>query len=276
MTSLAKFLPLLPITLLARDLIQEVPLNDRVAIQVAIATNHVTTLNFPGPITALDGAAISADPKTPALFQLAHTPGSAFLSLRATEARAQANLNVRWKDRTYVFLLHEDTQPILSLNLVPTPHPKALPAPRLSTTRLLALLDKAKAFPLLKEQHPHAVAGVEFRTFVTQTNVTDYGDFRVQLHEIYRFHHEDSLVFKITLKNRTDAPLALDPMSLAIRVGNHVHPQSISDAPASLPPQGETLIHLAITGTPDGGRADLSLKNHFQVLVTRPSTAYQP
>jgi hypothetical protein len=276
MTSLAKCLPFLPLALVAQDLIQEVPLNDRVAIEVPIATNRVTALNFPGPIAAIDGASISADPKIPGLFQLAHTQGSAFLSLRATQPGAKANLNVRWKDRTYVFLLREDPEPVLSLNLVPAPQPKALPAPRLSTTRLLALLDKAKAFPLLKEQHPHAVAGVEFRTFATQTNLTDYGDFRIQVEEVYHFQHEDSLVFRTTFHNPGPTPVTYDPVSLAVRVGNLVYPQSISDAPGVIPPQGHSTIYLAITGSPDGGRADLSLKNSFQILVTRTPSPAQP
>ena len=271
MTSPVRFLLFLPLAVLARDPIEVVPLDDRVVVEVPVATNHVTTLSFPGPITAIDGANVSADPKTPALFQLAHTRGSAFLSLRATEARATANLNVRWKDRTYVFLLREDHQPVLSLNLVLPDTPQALPAPRLSSTRLLALLDKAKAFPLLKEQHPKAVAGVDVRTWVGMTNATDYGDFKVQMEEVYRFQHEDTLVFKAQIHNHADLPLTYDPAALSVRVGSRVYPHSITDASGSVPPKGVATFYLAITGTPDGARNDLSLKNTFHIQVTRTS-----
>ena len=76
--------------------IQQVWLDDRVAVLVPVATNRVTTISFPSAITAIDGAGITVDGKTPGLFQLAHTKGSAFLSVRALFPKASANLNIRW------------------------------------------------------------------------------------------------------------------------------------------------------------------------------------
>ena len=64
--------------------IQRAILDDRVVVVVPVATNRVTTISFPGPIAAIDGAGVSADPKLPGAFQLAHTKGSSFLSIRAT------------------------------------------------------------------------------------------------------------------------------------------------------------------------------------------------
>ena len=58
--------------------IQQVWLDDRVVVSVPVATNRITTINFPGAITAIDGSGITVDGKTPGLFQLAHTKGSAF------------------------------------------------------------------------------------------------------------------------------------------------------------------------------------------------------
>ena len=58
-------------------------LNENVLIVVPVATNRVTTISFPSAITAIDGAGVTVDGKTPGLFQLAHTKGSAFLSVRA-------------------------------------------------------------------------------------------------------------------------------------------------------------------------------------------------
>ena len=52
------------------------------------ATNRVTTINFPGPIEAIDGAGFTVDGKTPGHFQLAHAKGSAFLSVRALLPKA--------------------------------------------------------------------------------------------------------------------------------------------------------------------------------------------
>ena len=78
-----------------------------------VATNRVTTISFPSAITAIDGAGVTVDGKTPGLFQLAHTKGSAFLSVRALFPKASANLNIRWNDHTYVFELTESGQPVL-------------------------------------------------------------------------------------------------------------------------------------------------------------------
>src|SRR5208337_390090 len=104
--------------------IQQVFLDDRTAVSVPVATNRVTTISFPSAITAIDGAGITVDGKTPGLFQLAHTKGSAFLSVRALAPKASANLNIRWNDHTYVFELTESGQPVLSLNMAAMPSPE--------------------------------------------------------------------------------------------------------------------------------------------------------
>ena len=104
---------------------------------------------------------MTTDGKTPGQFQLAHTKGSSFLSVRAVARKAATNLNIRWNKRTYVFELVESDTPVLALNLedrATTTSP--LSPPPVAPTRLLALLDKAKAFPLLRMQHPEAVAQV--------------------------------------------------------------------------------------------------------------------
>src|SRR5208283_2573974 len=100
-------------------------LDENVLTVVPVATNRVTTISFPSAITAIDGAGVTVDGKTPGLFQLAHTKGSAFLSVRALFPKASANLNIRWNDHTYVFELAESNQPVLSLNLAAPPTPEA-------------------------------------------------------------------------------------------------------------------------------------------------------
>ena len=82
-----------------------------------VATNRVTTISFPGPIAAIDAVGVTADGKTPGQFQLAHTKGSSFLSVRALARKAATNLNIRWNKRTYVFELVESDTPVLALNL---------------------------------------------------------------------------------------------------------------------------------------------------------------
>jgi hypothetical protein len=50
--------------------IQQMLLDDHSVVTVPVATNRVTTISFPGPIEALDGAGFTVDGKTPGQFQL--------------------------------------------------------------------------------------------------------------------------------------------------------------------------------------------------------------
>ena len=254
-------------------------LDDHTVVSVPVASSRVTTINFPSAIIAIDGAGITVDGKTPGRFQLAHTHGSAFLSVRALMPKASANLNIRWQNRTYVFELFESDAPVLSLNMQAPPTPQEAGvghAPEVSPVRLLALLDKARAFPLLKVQQPESVAGVDFTSYDGKSLVSDFNDFEIHIAEAFRFNAEDTLVFCLAITNKVDAPLIYQPDSFALRAGNRLYPQSISDANGSVPPKGQSTVYFAVTGTPDGGRNELSLKNTFTVLVTRLSPPPPP
>jgi hypothetical protein len=252
--------------------IQNVFLDERTVVSVPVATNRVTTINFPGPIEAIDGAGFTVDGKTPGQFQLAHVKGSAFLSVRALVARAASNLNVRWNNHAYVFELVENNTPILSLNLEAPPTPEesgAGRAPEVSPLTLLSLLDKAKAFPLLKSQQPESVADVGFTTYDGKSLVSDFNDYQIQIEQAFRFNAEDTIVFRVAITNETDTPLLYQPDSFAVRAGNRLYPQSISDSDGQIAPKAQSIVYFAVTGTPDGGRNDLSLKNDFTVLMKR-------
>jgi hypothetical protein len=255
------------------EAIQRITLDERVVVTVPVATNRVTTISLPGPIAAIDAVGVTADGKTPGQFQLAHTKGSSFLSVRALARKAATNLNIRWNKRTYVFELVESDAPVLALNLEDRAvvAQSAQPAPQVSPTRLLALLDKAKAFPLLKKQQPEAVAGAEARAFSDKPLITDFNDYEIRIEEAFRFNPEDTLVFHVTLRNKSEQEIRYLPESFCVRVGNRLYFQSISDAPGVLPPCTASTVYFAVTGTPDGGRNELSLKNDFSVLVTRTS-----
>lgn len=253
------------------EAVQSVRLDERTVVTVPVATNRVTTISLPGPIAAIDAVGITADGKTPGQFQLAHTKGSSFLSVRALARKAATNLNIRWNKRTYVFELVESDTPVLALNLEDrTAMAESVQtAPQVTPTRLLALLDKAKAFPLLKKQQPEAMVGAEARAFGDQPQITDFNDYEIRVEEVFRFNPEDTLVFHVTLRNKSERDIRYLPESFCVRVGNRLYFQSISDAPGVLPANSASTVYFAVTGTPDGGRNELSLKNEFSVLVSR-------
>src|SRR6266704_5430074 len=124
------------------EAIQRVTLDERAVVTVPVATNRITTISFPGPIAAIDAVGITTDGKTPGQFQLAHTKGSSFLSVRALAPKAESNLNIRWNKHTYVFELVESDTPVLAMNLEERSESETvLPAPLVTPTQLLALLD---------------------------------------------------------------------------------------------------------------------------------------
>ena len=123
--------------------IQRVLLDDHSVVAVPVAASRVTTISFPGPIEAIDGAGFTVDGKTPGQFQLAHVKGSTFLSVRALTTKAAGNQNVRWNNHTYVFELSGSDAPVLSLIMESPPSPAASGfgrAPEVSPLKLLALL----------------------------------------------------------------------------------------------------------------------------------------
>jgi hypothetical protein len=91
----------------------------------------------------------------------------------------------------------------------------------------------------------------------------------VAVEEVFRFDPEDTLVFKLRIENKSDAPIYYQPQRLAARVGQNVYYPSIVDASGIVPPKAVTTAYFAITGSPTGSRANLSVKNGFNIIVTR-------
>ena len=120
-------------------------------------------------------------------------------------------------------------------------------------------------------QPPFTVADVGFTTYDGKPLVSNFNDYEIQIEQAFRFNAEDTLVFRVGITNRTDMPLIYQPDSFGLRAGNRLYPQSISDSDGQVAPKGRSIVYFAVTGTPDGGRNELSLKNNFTVLVQRLS-----
>jgi len=262
-------LAMLSFTATAKDkAIKEFVLDERTVYSIPVSTNRVTTISFPGPISAMDAAQVIVDLKKPGAFQIAHSQGSSFFSVRAVGRKTVTNVNVRWNKKTYVLELVESDEPLLSVIFqLEAEHSPIVEPPRVPPARLLALLDKAKSYPLLKLYHPDAIAAVEYRSFATEPRILDNPNYGIQIEEVFRFNPEDTLVFRVLLKNKTDQELHFSPNGFSLRVGDRTYPQSISDAGGVIPACGEVPAYFAVTGTPNGGRNDISLKNDFFVIL---------
>jgi len=252
----------------AASAVKQFPLDERVVYEIPISQNAPTTLMFPSSLTAIEGAHVSADPSTPAPVLLAYTPGRTFFSVRALEPGARAAVNVVWKNKTYVFRFTMGTEPYGSVTLYEDELAgRSLQLQRRVTPEvLLGLLDRAKNYALVSQQYPEATQQIER---VTPGNVSLYRDYRVTVEEVFRFDPEDTLVFRVRFENSGDSEIIYQPQRLAVRVGTNVYYAAIADASGIVPPKATTVGYFAITGTPRGGRANLSVKNHFSVIVQR-------
>ena len=248
--------------------IQEFILDEQTVYSVPVSGFRVTTISFPGPISAMDAAQVTIDPQKPAAFLIAHTKGSSFFSVRAEMRKAITNVYIRWNDKTYVLELVESDEPLLSVTFeIPPDNSTAMQSEPVTPTRLLALLDKAKAYPLLKAYHSETVAEVEYRNFESEPRILDCTNYAVKIEEVFRFNPEDTLIFRVGVTNKTDRELRYAPNGFSLRVGERTYPQSISDASGVVPPHAEAPAYFAVTGTPNGGRNDMSIKNDFFVIL---------
>ncbi|MBV9009137.1 MAG: hypothetical protein JO354_08225 [Verrucomicrobia bacterium] len=248
--------------------VQDFALDDHTVYSVPVSATRVTTISFPSPVTAIDGALLTLDGKTSGLFQIAHAKGTAFLSLRALSKDAATNLNVRWNNRTYAFELHESAEPWYSVVLRSGPETSNRAPRPLTPARLLGLIDKAKAFALLQKQQPEAIADVEYADHRDKPIVSDCGDYQVRMTEVFRFPENDAIVFHLVIENRSDKPLDFTPEKLEVRVGDRLFNPSLTDLVSGIAPHESTIGYAVVSSEPDAHN-NLSLKNDFTFVLSR-------
>jgi hypothetical protein len=252
----------------AGQVVKQFPLDERVVYEIPISGDAPTTLMFPSSLTAIEGANISASPDQLAPVLLAYTPGRTFFSVRALEPGAKAAVNVVWRNKTYVLRFFVDSEPCGSVTFYEdelTGRSAAL-SRRVTPEVLLALLDRAKSHAVIAQQYPEVAQQIEY---ARPNTASFYKDFRVTVEEVFRFDPEDTLVFRVRFDNAGENEVIYLPQRLAVRVGANVYYASIADASGVVPPKASTVGYFAITGTPRGGRANLSIKNTFGVIVSR-------
>ena len=264
---------------LAAQAIREATLDPKQAVDLPVS-REVTTVMFPGPITAVAGAdmliesgkqSVEVEEGTSLRFHVSHAPGSNFILLRSLQPDAAARLTAIYDGSAYVLNLRtvaaDSTasvifQPAAQVAAVRVETP---PEPVKFTPRIgLSLLDRARAYPVLAKSLPKAVEGVTLRA---QNRKIELPDVEVTVQEVYRFSKEDAVVFLLRLKNTTDRTLDLAPSTFAARVANEKFEQSIANGPRSLAPGESADAEFAVVGMPDGTRNDLSADNAFTILV---------
>jgi len=132
--------------------------------------------------------------------------------------------------------------------------------------RILSLMDKAKAYPLLLKAEHDALAGV----LHASPGITNYyKDFTIRILDVWRFEEEDTLVFCLELENDSNEAIYYKPQDLAVRLDERIYTESLADASGVMPPKSVTPAFFAITGNGQGGRNHLAPDNKWNVLVVR-------
>jgi len=288
---------------------------------VGIAPNVPTTVVFPAAGLGFQGIGfMRAADTSPQPVQIDHEPGTNYFTVRAIMPNARSDLNVIFEGRIYGFVFVLSDDPTRGLTLLRPPPPSArakasAKTARVSVTRLVEMLDEAKAYDVIAATYP----GYQ-RNIVPQEKSfrIPYPLFDVVVDRAWRFEEEDTIVLRVVLVNKTPRPLMYRPDALAVKIGERTFFCSVADADGRIPAcpnasaleteasqitsrlaaarlakkhtaaedrardrlkeilaayqTGQAVVYLAITGNPDGTRANISLKNNFNVLLDAAPT----
>ncbi len=243
--------------------IRTYPLDERSVYTIRLSKDEPTTCVFPGALRALIGANVSEKTDDHPAVLLSHEPGTEYFSLRALKDGATAALNVAFRGRVYALAFVTGGEPDRAVVFLDEPVAGAKgfrPGP----DALRALLERARQFDRQVAQYPGMVPAIE-RT--QPGNATPYPGFTATVESIVRFDAEDVLVFRVRLENSREVPLPYDPRGLAVRLGREFFPAALTDASGSIPAKGASDVYLVVSGAPDGGRANLSVRENFSVIV---------
>jgi hypothetical protein len=268
------------VAVLGAQAIRDIALDPQQAVDLPVS-REVTTVLFPGAITAVAGAdmlidngreAAEVEEGTPLRFHITHPPGSNFILVQSLQPDAAGRLTAIYEGSAYVIELRSVAANSVASAIFKRPAVTAAvkvetpPEPVKFSPRIgLSLLDRARAYPVLARSLPKAVEGVTLRA---QNRKVELPDLEITVQEVYRFSKEDAVVFLLRLKNTSDHALDLVPSSFAARVAQERFEQSIANGPRTLGPGESADAEFAIVGSEDGTRNDLSADNAFTVLIS--------
>jgi hypothetical protein len=239
------------------------PLDDRATYPVRLGTDAPTTIAFPGPLTALEGANVSARSEESPAVLLAYQTGANFFSLRALRPDAAGAVNVVFRGKIFALTFTTGPEPDRSISFREGPAGGER-SPRSAAALWLSVLDRAKKHAALVEQYPALAQNIER---IAPKAVTDCVGFTATIEEVFRFADEDALVFRIRLDNPNKESARYAVAQLAIRAGSTVIPASLVDASGVVEAQAASEMWIVIGPPPAGARVSLSLKNDFSVVA---------
>lgn len=242
----------------------------------AVEHDKLTTIMFPGEIESIGGTNVCTKPEEQGSFLLSVQKGSYFFDLRAIEKNATGQLRIIYRHKVYVMDLETAELKKADRSITFTAEQGSGGSNyskrrrSVSPAIQLAMIDKAKSYPLLVEHQPHTVEDIEyFRPEHPVIIRPTSGEYSNELLEVFRFKEQDTLVFHIALNNHSNHEIRYDPKKFAVRPGaGNLFFCAVPLASGVMPPQSTTFAYFTVTGKSKGGRNNLSAENKWKVILS--------
>lgn len=254
--------------------VREVILDQNRPEEVRVGTHGMTTLQFPEKLEAVDADGLAQKPEQDGAF--IGSAGPRWVSLKAREKDAETNLNIIIAGKAYAIYLRYSPYNdfIVRFRFAGAGAAQSAPRRKVTPSRLMSLLDKAKGYPLYSRGGPDAEAmylGIEPVEYHEGACVTKDGALEGQVVRVLRDGGLQALAFEVAWRNRGAAPVDFDPARQGVRVKNEVYPATLAEGPGQIPAQSEIRTFFVVAQGRDSATPnDLNALNDFYPLLRVP------
>jgi hypothetical protein len=272
--------------LAASDRIKIFALNDAEVYRITTAPTVTTTVEFPDTIEMINGKGLVSDEaKQAGKFEFGFLPNTNYFSITPLADNVATNLNVAVDGEIYCLEIvtgqaadykvsFSSSAPLLQTApvdggvlppLSETPTDLDASAKRkVSVARVIGLIDKAKAYPILAIQKDSPVKDL-LTAFPQKTFETEM--VRLTLRGVYRDNAFDGICFAVEMESKDGKVHHYDVESFGVAAGNRQFGQFTASASGEVPATGTAMGFFAIAGDGTGGRNDLAPTNDFQISL---------
>jgi hypothetical protein len=270
----------------ASDRVKIFSLNDSEVYRVTTAPAVTTTVEFPDTIEMINGKGLVSDEaKQAGKFEFGFLPNTNFFSITPLADNVSTNLNVAVDGKIYCLeivtgpsanykVTFAANAPLLQTAAVDggvlpplseTPAEVDSSAKRqISVARMIGLIDKAKAYPILAIQKDSPVKDL-LTAFPQKTFET--AEVRLTLRGVYRDNAFDGICFAVEMESKDGKVHHYDVESFGVAAGDRRFGQFTASASGEVPATGPAMGFFAIAGDGMGGRNDLAPTNDFQISL---------
>lgn len=257
--------------------VREVLLDQLAPAAVDVSLHGITTLQFPAHIDAVDGDGFAS--KSGQTGQFLISAGDNWVSIKSLEPGAEQNLNVVIHGRVYPILIrtrekndyavifHEPSMgPLPRTSLAQVK--REVSRKKLSTARIIGLLDKLKGYPTYSQLAPAMYIGMDVAEKAPGKWLSENDQIKVQIERVLRDNQMDAVGFELTIENKTDLPYRYDPGNFAVRVGPEVYVNTLGDGQGLIPVHGRQTAYFIVAASAESNVPnDLSVYNDFTAIV---------